>query len=40
MPIMLMVAKEISVKSDKSVFNKERNTDCADFADGGERNIC
>ncbi len=27
---------EKSDKSDKSVFNKEMNTDCADYADSGE----
>ena len=37
--IMLIVTNEKSDKSDKSVFNKEMNTDCADYADGGEWNI-
>lgn len=36
---MLMLAKRKSVKSDKSVFNKGMNTDFADCADIGERNI-
>ena len=30
---------EKSDKSDKSVFNKEMNTDCADYADVGDGNI-